>query len=169
VATQNFQCSKARNIYVSTRRVSVFCRWHKLKLCCSVVTRCTTCLITLRLCTVPTECICVFRMLTIKSDCFPKQHQPVGLRRGEAMFFLCDTNWISIYDLDEYLIQRFLTSLNKRKNELITTLHRGLFCSSVTIQTTQRRTERRFMNNECERIWKEVVVAISRYNPGICL
>jgi hypothetical protein len=40
-----------------------------------VVTICTTCFNTLKLCILPTQCVCVFRMiLTISSDCFPKQH-----------------------------------------------------------------------------------------------
>jgi hypothetical protein len=40
-----------------------------------VVTICTTCYNTLKLCILPTQCICVFRVvLTINTDCFPKQH-----------------------------------------------------------------------------------------------
>jgi hypothetical protein len=40
-----------------------------------MVTMCTKCFNTLKLCILTTKCIYMFRVvLTINSDCFPKQH-----------------------------------------------------------------------------------------------
>jgi hypothetical protein len=47
-------------------------------------------------------CIYVFHMiLRINSDYFLKQRQPVDLCNGEVLCFLCGTDWILKYYLDE--------------------------------------------------------------------
>jgi hypothetical protein len=51
--------------------------------------------------------ICVFRMiLWINIDYFHKQHQPVDLCNGGVLCFLCGTDWIVKYYLDELRLQR---------------------------------------------------------------
>jgi hypothetical protein len=51
--------------------------------------------------------LCVFRMiLKINSGCFLKQRQPVDLRNGEVWYFLCGTDWIIKYHIDELRLRR---------------------------------------------------------------
>jgi hypothetical protein len=45
-------------------------------------------------------------VLTINSDYFLKQRQPVDLCDGEVLCFLCGTDWILKYYLDEIRLQR---------------------------------------------------------------
>jgi hypothetical protein len=44
-----------------------------------------------------------------------------------------------------------------------------LFNDAVTTQTAEQQIVGWFMNDELERIWKEVTVTYSRYHAGICL
>jgi hypothetical protein len=45
-------------------------------------------------------------ILTVNSDYFLKQRQPVDLCNGEVLCFLCGTDRILIYYLDELRLQR---------------------------------------------------------------
>jgi hypothetical protein len=52
-------------------------------------------------------CICGFRtILRENSDHFLKQHFPANLCNGEVLCFLCGTDWILKYYLDELLFSR---------------------------------------------------------------
>jgi hypothetical protein len=44
-------------------------------------------------------------ILTVNSDYFLKQRQPVDLYNGEVRCFLCGTDWILVYYLDELQLQ----------------------------------------------------------------
>jgi hypothetical protein len=59
------------------------------------------------ICVLPTECIYGFHMiLRVNSEYFLKQRQPVDLCNGEVWCFLCGTDWILKYYLDELRLQR---------------------------------------------------------------
>jgi hypothetical protein len=66
-------------------------------------------------CVLPTKCICrFFNILSVNSDYFLKQHQPVYLCNGEELCFLCGTDWILKYYLDELRLQRANNSVRFR-------------------------------------------------------
>lgn len=64
---------------------------------------CTTCFNIQTLCILPTHCIYVFHMtLAVNCNYFPKQHQPIVLCNGDAVFSL----WCKIWFYISYLNQR---------------------------------------------------------------
>lgn len=71
--------------------------WFNLRLWCTMVIICTTCFNIQILCVLPTQCIYVFHMILAVNCCyFPKQHQPIVLCNGDAVFSLWCTIWFFI-------------------------------------------------------------------------
>jgi hypothetical protein len=66
--------------------------------------------------TINNSAFCIYAFRTIlnvnSSDYFLKQSQSVDLRNGEVLCFLCGTDWILKYYLDELRLQR----VNKHAN-----------------------------------------------------
>ena len=63
---------------------------------------CTTCFNVQTLCILPTQCIYMFRMiLAVNCHYFPKQHQPLVLCNGDAVFSLWFTIWFFISYLNQ--------------------------------------------------------------------
>jgi hypothetical protein len=61
----------------------------------------------------------VWWVLIVNSDCFPKQHQPIDRCHGDVLCFLCGTDWILKYYLDELRLQRVKSApktLNTKPN-----------------------------------------------------
>jgi len=64
---------------------------------------CTTCFSIQTLCVLPTQFIYVFRLIqAVNCHYFPKQHQPIVVCKGDAVFSL----WCAIWFFTSYLSQR---------------------------------------------------------------
>jgi hypothetical protein len=62
-----------------------------------------------------------FRMiLTVNSDYFLKQRWPVDLCNGEELCFLCGTDWILKYYLDELRLQKVKQTLHIANENIVT-------------------------------------------------